>query len=71
MNVENDYPGLKKFFECFSQFRKKFHVDYLSESDYDKLKLFDFDSDSDDIYSDSDEYENEINEIFSILDYDY
>ena len=31
--VENDYPGLKKFIECFNRFNDKLKVDYLSEKD--------------------------------------
>ena len=53
-NIENDYPGFKKFFECFSKFQGKLYVDYLSESDYDKLKIYDSDSDDSGIDSDSD-----------------
>ena len=45
-NVENDYPGFKKFFECFSKFQGKFNVDYVNEIDYYKLKIYDSDSDS-------------------------
>ena len=41
-NVENDYPGFKIFFECFSRFQDKLNVDY------DKIKIYDSDSDSDD-----------------------
>ena len=47
-NIENDYPGFKKFFECFSRFQDKLNVDYDSEYDYYKSKIFDSDSDSDD-----------------------
>ena len=43
-NVENDYPGLKKFIECFNRFHDKLKVDYFSEKDF---KSF-LDSDSDD-----------------------
>ena len=53
-NVENDYPGFKKFFECFSRFQDKLNVDYLSERDFDKLPYLDSDSDSDDDGGDSD-----------------
>ena len=52
-NVENDYPGLKKFIECFNRFNDKFKVDYLSEKDFESF----LDSDSDienNIDSDSD-----------------
>ena len=47
---------LKKFFECFSRFNEKLNVDYISESDYYKSKLYDSDSDDeiDYRYSDSD-----------------
>ena len=57
-NVENDYPGFKKFFECFSKFQAKLNVDYMSERDHYKSRIFDSDSDSDDefgIDSDSDD----------------
>ena len=53
-NVENDYPGFKKFFECFSRFQDKLNVDYLSERDFDKLPYLDSDSDDDGGDSDSD-----------------
>ena len=64
-NIENDYPGFKKFSECFSRFQDKLNVDYMSETDHYKSKIFDsdsddeinyidFDSDSDDSDSDSD-----------------
>ena len=53
--MENDYPGLKKFFECFSRFHDKLNVDYLSERDFDKLPYLDSDSDSDDDEVDSDD----------------
>ena len=32
-NVENDYPGFKRFFECYSRFSDKLNVDYRSEED--------------------------------------
>ena len=58
-NVENDFPGFKRFFECFSLFNDKINVDQMSEEDYYKSKIYDSDSDSDSdsviyIYSDSD-----------------
>ena len=55
-NIENDYPGFKKFFECFSRFNEKLNVDYISESDSYKSKIYDSDSDDeiDYRYSDSD-----------------
>ena len=53
-NVENDYPGFKKFFKCFSRFQDKLNVDYLSERDFDKLPYLDSDSDDDGGDSDSD-----------------
>ena len=56
-NVENDFPGLKRFFECFSRFNDKINVDQMSEEDYYKSIIFDSDSDSDSVcyfYSDSD-----------------
>ena len=48
-NVENVYPGFKKFSECFSRFQEKLNVDYNSEEEYYKSKIFDSDSD-DEIY---------------------
>ena len=30
-NVENDFPGFKRFFECFSRFNDKINVDQMSE----------------------------------------
>ena len=56
-NVENDFPGFKRFFECFSRFNDKINVDQISEEDYYKSIIFDSDSDDDVIYiySDSDE----------------
>ena len=60
-NVENDFPGFKRFFECFSRFNDKINVDQMSEEDYYKSIIFDSDSDSDSdddviyIYSDSDD----------------
>ena len=30
-NVENDYPGFKKFFECFKRFCDKVKVSYFDE----------------------------------------
>ena len=55
-NVENDFPGLKSFFECFSRFNDKINVDEVSEEEYYKSIIFDSDSDSDYniILSDSD-----------------
>ena len=55
-NVENDFPGLKSFFECFGRFNDKINVDEVSEEEYYKSIIFDSDSDSDYniILSDSD-----------------
>ena len=50
-NVENDFPGLKSFFECFSRFNDKINVDEVSEEEYYKSIIFDSDSDSDSDYS--------------------
>ena len=52
---ENDYPGLKEFFESFSKFNDKIKKEELSFSDF-KSDIIDLDSDSDDDYviSDSD-----------------
>ena len=64
-NVENDFPGLKRFFECFSRFNDKINVDQMSEEDYYKLIIFDSDSDSDSdddviyIYSDGDDSDSD------------
>ena len=46
-NVENDYPGLKKFIECFNRFHDKLKVDYFSEKDFKSFLDSDSDSDSD------------------------
>ena len=51
-NVESDFPGLKRFFECFSRFNDKINVDEVSEEEYYKSIIFDSDSDSDSDYSD-------------------
>ena len=57
-NIENDYPGFKKFFECFSRFQDKLNVEYITESEYYKSIIYDSDIDSDSdykvIWSDSD-----------------
>ena len=45
--VENDYPGFKEFFECFSRFQDKLNVDEISEEEYYKSKILDSYSDSD------------------------
>ena len=64
-NVENDFPGFKRFFECFSRFNDKINVDQMSEEDYFKSIIYgsDSDSDSDDdviyIYSDSDDSDSD------------
>ena len=50
-NVENDFPGLKSFFECFSRFNDKINVDEVSEEEYYKSIIFDSDSDSDSDYN--------------------
>ena len=52
-NVENDYPGLKTFIECFNRFNDKLKVDYLSEKDFESILNSDSDSDIN-IYIDSD-----------------
>ena len=49
-NVENDFPGLKRFFECFSRFNDKINVDEVSEEDYYKSLIYDSDDDDDDDY---------------------
>ena len=63
-NVENDYPGFKKFFKCFRRFQDKLKVDYFIENicidGYDTVSDSDSDSDSDDGI-DSDD----INDIFN------
>ena len=50
-NVESDYPGFKRFFECLSRLIDKLKADYLGD-----YNIFDFDSDRDDklSYLDSD-----------------
>ena len=35
-NVENDFPGIKSCFECFSRFNDKINIDQMSEEDYYK-----------------------------------
>ena len=52
---ENDYPGLKEFFESFSKFNDKIKKEELSFSHF-KSDIINLDSDSDDDYviSDSD-----------------
>ena len=47
-NVENDFPGFKRFFECFSRFNDKINVDEVSEKDYYKSLIYDSDDDDDD-----------------------
>ena len=66
-NIENDYPGFKKFFECFSRFQDKLNVNY------DEVNIYDNDSDSDSdykiIWSDSDDDSgvdsDDINDMFN------
>ena len=50
---ENDYPGLKEFFESFMQFKVKIKIEELSFSDFMRDLSY-LDSDSDDSDSDSD-----------------
>ena len=59
--VENDYPGFKEFFECFSRFNDKLNVDQMSEEEYYKSIISDSDSDDeiDYRYSDSDSEDSE------------
>ena len=45
-NVENDYPGFKKFFESFSRFNDKIKVSYFDEENLDKLANLDTESES-------------------------
>ena len=51
-NVENDFPGFKRFFECFSRFNDKINVDEVSEEDYYKSLIYDIDDDDDYVISD-------------------
>ena len=67
-NMENDYPGLKRFFECFSRFNDKLNVDYLGERDIDKF--LDLDSDSDSDVFDSDDIRNILSDSDSDSDSD-
>ena len=46
--MENDFPGFKRFFECFSRFNDKINVDEVSEEDYYKSLIYDSDDDDDD-----------------------
>ena len=48
--MENDFPGFKRFFECFSRFNDKINVDEVSEEDYYKSLIYDSDDDDDDDY---------------------
>ena len=48
--MENDFPGFKRFFECFSRFNDKINVDEVSEKDYYKSLIYDSDDDDDDDY---------------------
>ena len=50
---ENDYPGLKEFFESFMKFKVKIKLEELSFSDFMRDLSY-LDSDSDDSDSDSD-----------------
>ena len=50
---ENDYPGLKEFFESFSKFNDKIKIEEMTFSDF-KESLKYLDSDDDFYYSDSD-----------------
>ena len=50
---ENDYPGLKEFYESFSKFKDKIKIEELSFSDF-KRDLSYLDSDSEDSMLDSD-----------------
>ena len=50
---ENDYPGLKEFFESFSKFKDKIKIEEMTFSDF-KESLKYLDSDDDFYYSDSD-----------------
>ena len=50
---ENDYPGLKEFYESFSKFKDKIEIEEMSFSDF-KESLKYLDSDDDFYYSDSD-----------------
>ena len=52
--MENDFPGLKRFFECFSRFNDKINVDQMSEEDYYESIIYDSDDDVIYNYSDSD-----------------
>ena len=63
-NVENDFPGFKRFFECFSRFNDKINVDEVSEEDYHKSLIYDIDDDDDDyvisgLVSDSDDSDSD------------
>ena len=66
-NVENDYPGFKRFFECFSRFQDKINLEYLGERDIDKFLNLDNDSDSDSDDDDDDDDGIDSNEIEAIL----
>ena len=71
-NIENDYPGFKDFFECFSRFQDKLNISYFDEEELDKLVNLDTESDDgvdsdniNNIISDDDEIvDDDINNIF-------
>ena len=55
VKYENDYPGLKEFFESFSKFNDKIKIEEMTFSDFkESLKYLDSDSDDDYVISDSD-----------------
>ena len=65
-NMENNYPGFNKFFECFRRFYNKLKVEYLIEEDYYKSIIYDTDDDSDsDSDSDDGVVSDDINDIFN------
>ena len=72
-NIENDYPGFKDFFECFSRFQDKLNISYFDEEELDKLVNLDTESESEsesDDGVDSDNINNIISDDDEIVDDD-
>ena len=72
-NVENDYPGFKKLFECFKRFYDKVKVSYFDEEEFDNLVNLDTESESEsesDDEVDTDDINNFISDDDEIVDDD-
>ena len=49
INEENNFPGFKKFYECFDKLNDKLNIEYSDDSDVEyEIKLSDSDSDDSD-----------------------